>query len=644
LPLARGSVTIVTPAQFGIIDGRVLIASTMAAAPSLNDAWVQPSCHGASRFRGSLSETINGSSGSQPSSACSTETSSFRRTFLSLAFHRLRRCRFRSWCRALTCRYLGGESEQSLPPLSDRGFRLSCMRRVRCRGAAALFVLLSIANPTLSAETLEKACERYSLLPTKKAASARKLEPGKLYVHYGYVLQFLNEALVVDMIGIEHGEPWALLIFDDPSKVGNPSFELQKWVQAIVRFEKFQNVPMADGSERRLATFTCLGFSPYGQSFTDTAKPDSVVPNVPSAGSPSPTVSDRSDRKPPPANVRQEPLESPRASASPSPVISPDRQQWSSPAPAAAKAESPKAVSGLRSAYVRPVACDFSGCDGRGLHGNVYFSFADGSEKKVIDTADCVGALLTQDRVTAGWTLGRHTETPQGIHFINDTLVLFRGGRVIAQLKADRPLIERWELRPERGEAVIVSRARHGPSSVQLFDIASGALKQKFLGYEISSRSPDWARPFAEKTTAATIPVAEQDSPHTPSPGSQEREDILDALRQRFYGGDRAAAHRNAKKVLFTVALLRVKADWAFTCATPVKSSGENIGKSRCSLLHRVGGRWVDQNCFEALRIYDLDRAGENVDDRGGTMMQKIQRIFPNAPRDIFPENTEQQR
>jgi hypothetical protein len=517
------------------------------------------------------------------------------------------------------------------------------MRRVRCRRAAALFVLLSIANPTLSAETFEKACERYSLLPTKKAASARKLESGTLYVHYGYVLQFLNEALMVDKIGIEDGEPWALLIFDDPSKVGNPSFELQKWVQAIVRFEKFQNVPMADGSERRLATFTCLGFSPYGQSFTDTAKPDSVVPKVPNTGSPTPMVSDRSDRKPP-ANIPQEPLESPRASASASPVPASNRQRWSSPTPTATKAESPNAASELRSVYVRPVTCDFPDCDGRGLHGNVYFSFADGSEKKVIDTADCVGALLMQDRVTAGWTLGRHTETPQGIHFINDTLVLFRGGRVIAQLKADRPLIERWELRPERGEAVIVSRARHGPSSVQLFDVASGALKQNFLGYEITSNSPEWARPFAEKTTTVTIPVAEQDSPHTPSPGSQEREDILDALRQRFYGGDRVAAHRNAKKVLFTVALLRVKADWAFTCATLVKASGESIGKSRCSLLHRVGGRWVDQNCFEALRIYDLDRAGENGDDRGGTMMRKIRRIFPKAPPDIFPENTERQR
>lgn len=304
-----------------------------------------------------------------------------------------------------------------------------------------------------------------------------------------------------------------------------------------------------------------------------------------------------------------------------------------------------------RTAYVKPVKCRFPNCGAQGVHGNVVVSFSDGHVQQVTDGGDGTAARVTADGVTIGWTVGTHYEGPNGVRFHNNILVLFRRGSTVARIMADRPIIENWELRPGGKEVVVQSRASHGPSSVQLFDVTSGALKQKFVGYEISSSSPDWARPFAEKTAAATTPVqtnqadldsAEQESPHTPPPGSREREDILDALRQRFYSGDRVAAHRNAKRVLFKVDFLRVKADWAFTCVARVNASEQGIGKPRCSLLHCIGDRWVDQNCFGALRIYELDRTAENGVDRGRTMMQKIRRIFPNAPKDIFPDASPQ--
>jgi hypothetical protein len=115
----------------------------------------------------------------------------------------------------------------------------------------------------------------------EKAGNAKNLEPGKLYQHYGKLLQITDEMMLVNRLGIDDvtfDPPFAILRFEDPKKMRGVAVQSGGWVTAAIRFEKFQNVTMANGADRRLAVFSCLGFAPYGGEFIDTSGPNGVKP------------------------------------------------------------------------------------------------------------------------------------------------------------------------------------------------------------------------------------------------------------------------------------------------------------------------------------------------------------------------------
>jgi hypothetical protein len=142
--------------------------------------------------------------------------------------------------------------------------------------------------------------------------------------------------------------------------------------------------------------------------------------------------------------------------------------------------------------------------------------------------------------------------------------------------------------------------------------------------------------PFASVETQA------QQGVHTPTPGSPERQAIMDVMRLDFYSGDAPAARRNAKGVLFTVRFLKVHGDWALTCVDPVNSAGKEIAEFRWGLLHRKAAGWSDANYFDAIRPYPSEESAQDALDMTASTIRKIWRAFPDVPKDIFPELSRQ--
>ena len=72
----------------------------------------------------------------------------------------------------------------------------------------------------------------------------------------------------------------------------------------------------------------------------------------------------------------------------------------------------------------------------------------------------------------------------------------------------------------------------------------------------------------------------------TPPPGSRERRAILDALRAEL-------SHLTGPDLVFVVAVLRVRADWAWVEAEPQSRDGSNRHETVTALLQQQDGRWV---------------------------------------------------
>jgi hypothetical protein len=133
-----------------------------------------------------------------------------------------------------------------------------------------------------------------------------------------------------------------------------------------------------------------------------------------------------------------------------------------------------------------------------------------------------------------------------------------------------------------------------------------------------------------------------QQGAHTPPSGSPERQAIMDVMRLDFYPGDLAAAHRNAKGVLFNVRYLKVHGDWALVCVDPVNAAGKEIAEFRWGLLHRKAAQWSDTNYFDAIRPYPSEESAQDALDMTASTIRKIWQRFPDAPKDIFPELSKQ--
>jgi hypothetical protein len=107
-----------------------------------------------------------------------------------------------------------------------------------------------------------------------------------------------------------------------------------------------------------------------------------------------------------------------------------------------------------------------------------------------------------------------------------------------------------------------------------------------------------------------------QSGPHTPPPGTPERNAIMDAMRARGDSRDR----------VFVARYLKVQGDWAWLTADPTSRDNKQRYETESALLQRTGLTWrvVDQPCAEA----DCDAAKE---------LARIRKKFPDAPAAIFP-------
>jgi hypothetical protein len=127
-----------------------------------------------------------------------------------------------------------------------------------------------------------------------------------------------------------------------------------------------------------------------------------------------------------------------------------------------------------------------------------------------------------------------------------------------------------------------------------------------------SSRAAGVALALALALTSALA----QSAPHTPAPGTPERNAIFDAMRALGDIHDR----------VFVARYLKVSGDWAWLTADPHSRDNSQHYETESALLQRTGLKWrvVDQPCAE-----------EGCDQK--KELARIRKRFPDAPAAIFP-------
>jgi hypothetical protein len=124
------------------------------------------------------------------------------------------------------------------------------------------------------------------------------------------------------------------------------------------------------------------------------------------------------------------------------------------------------------------------------------------------------------------------------------------------------------------------------------------------------------------------------DQLHTPLKGTQERQAIMDGLREDFDNrqGSFYKPHRGA--IVFVVNRLQVHNGWAWMIGYPQSSdSQDSFGEYNGFLLHYADGRW---RAMSPPPMVNDPNDPENLDYPNRRDVDKIPQKFPTAPRDIF--------
>ncbi|HRJ07519.1 MAG TPA: hypothetical protein PK490_00675 [Prosthecobacter sp.] len=98
------------------------------------------------------------------------------------------------------------------------------------------------------------------------------------------------------------------------------------------------------------------------------------------------------------------------------------------------------------------------------------------------------------DRFPVGTAQGRiSAEASQGAMIIrrND-------GQVLCSFRTAMPNVETWRLVRGDTQIIVKSRGARGPATVELFDTATGTLRDKVLAYAIRSSGASWAYGFED--------------------------------------------------------------------------------------------------------------------------------------------------
>lgn len=126
------------------------------------------------------------------------------------------------------------------------------------------------------------------------------------------------------------------------------------------------------------------------------------------------------------------------------------------------------------------------------------------------------------------------------------------------------------------------------------------------------------------------------DQLHAPAKGSDERQAIMDALREEFNNRQSPyyASHRGA--LTFVVDRLQVHNGWAWMNGYPHSSDPQDsFGEYSGFLLHDADGRW---GVMRLPPMVDDPNDPEKLDYPSRKDVEKIRQKYPSAPIDIFPK------
>ena len=130
-----------------------------------------------------------------------------------------------------------------------------------------------------------------------------------------------------------------------------------------------------------------------------------------------------------------------------------------------------------------------------------------------------------------------------------------------------------------------------------------------------------------------TLEVA--DRLHTPPESSAERQAIMDALREYYKTHQEFPGQTHRGKITFHVYYLKVHNGWAWTYVDPHSSEpNEGFAENNGYLLHLKEGRW---------KVMNMPPMDDNQDgnlDPSPKDIQRIRKMYPSIPTDIFPSMT----
>ena len=143
--------------------------------------------------------------------------------------------------------------------------------------------------------------------------------------------------------------------------------------------------------------------------------------------------------------------------------------------------------------------------------------------------------------------------------------------------------------------------------------------------------------PSKEKQSEPATTSSEiSDELHLPAKGTDERQAIMDALREEFDNRQSLyyTPHRGA--ITFVVNRLQVHNGWAWMYGYPQSSDPkDSFGEYSGFLLHSQGGRW---GVMRLPPMADDPNDPEKLDYPSRKDVEKIRQKFPTAPLDIFPK------
>jgi len=84
------------------------------------------------------------------------------------------------------------------------------------------------------------------------------------------------------------------------------------------------------------------------------------------------------------------------------------------------------------------------------------------------------------------------------VSFEQGQVRVVRDGKILCRLRPAMAMVERYELVNHAQQIIIKSRGKHGPATVELFNLSDGSRADQVLAYAIRKGRPAWASGWEE--------------------------------------------------------------------------------------------------------------------------------------------------